>query len=76
MITSPRINLQNKGTKAYEIDNINYYILCSNNDAIKDNEGRRYFILDIPTHGLDGEVFFKEKYDECLCDEFGEAFLS
>ena len=76
MITSSRINLQNKGTKAYESNNINNYILCSNNDAIKDDEGRRYFILDISTHRYEDEAYFKKLYDECFSDAVGEAFFN
>lgn len=75
MITSPRINLQNKGTKAYESNNMNNYILCSNNDAIKDDEGRRYFILDVSTHRVGDEAYFKQLYDDCFDDEVGEAFF-
>lgn len=75
MITSSRINLQNKGTKSYEADNINNYILCSNNDAIKDDEGRRYFILDISTHRYEDEEYFNKLYRECFNDKVGEAFF-
>ena len=54
-ITSNRIALQNKGTKSYEAENINNYILLTNNDAIKDDEERRYFILDISPHKIDDD---------------------
>ena len=66
MITSPRINLQNKGSKSYQSENINNYMLCSNNDAIKDDEGRRYFILDISTHRLDDTAYFNKLYGDCF----------
>jgi hypothetical protein len=75
MITSTRINLQNKCTKSYESNNINNYMLCSNNDAIKDDEGRRYFILDISTHKACDEGYFNKLYGECYNDEVGEAFF-
>jgi phage/plasmid-associated DNA primase len=74
MITSNRISLQNKGTKAYEAENINNYILLSNNDAIKDDEGRRYFILDVSTHRLEDDKYFSQLYNECFNDKVGEAF--
>lgn len=75
MITSTNITLQNKCTKAYESNNINNYILCSNNDAIKDDDGRRYFILDIATHKVGDRKFYDKLYKECFCNEVGEAFF-
>ena len=74
MITSSNITLQNKCTKAYESNNINNYILCSNNDAIKDDDGRRYFILDIATHKV-GDVEYYTKLYDCFTKEVGEAFF-
>jgi hypothetical protein len=75
MITSPNITLQNKCTKAYESNNINNYILCSNNDAIKDDDGRRYFILDIATHKVGDTAYYSKLYNECFTKEVGEAFF-
>ena len=74
MITSSNITLQNKCTKAYESNNINNYILCSNNDAIKDDDGRRYFILDIATHKVGDAEYYTKLYD-CFTKEVGEAFF-
>jgi len=73
MITSNNITLQNKCTKAYETTNINNYILCSNNDAIKDDDGRRYFILDISTKKINNRDYYDSLY-KCFNDEVGEAF--
>jgi hypothetical protein len=75
MITSNSITLQNKCTKAYETTNINNYILCSNNDAIKDDDGRRYFILDISTKKKDNHEYYNSLY-KCMNDEVGEAFYN
>ena len=74
-ITSDRITLQNKCTKAYESTNINNYILCSNNDAVKDDDGRRYFILDIATHKVGQHDYYQKLYNECFTDEVGKAFF-
>jgi hypothetical protein len=74
MITSSNITLQDKCTKAYESTNINNYILCSNNDAIKDDDGRRYFILDISTKKLGNRDYYDSLY-KCFNDEVGEAFF-
>jgi len=48
--TCPTIELEDKNIKAYEAQNLNNYAVLSNNDCIKDDDGRRYFILDIATH--------------------------
>ena len=45
IITSPSIMIEGKGKDAVEQKNINNYVLLSNNDAIQDDDGRRYFIL-------------------------------
>ena len=74
MITSDRITLQNKCTKAYESTNINNYILCSNNDAVKDDDGRRYFILDISTHKVGDLQYYNKLYD-CFDMDTGKAFF-
>ena len=76
MITSDNITLQNKCTKAYESNNINNYMLCSNNDAIKDDDGRRYFILDIATHKVGDRQYYDKLYNDCFNDEVGEAFFN
>ena len=75
MITSTNITLQNKCTKAYESTNMNNYILCSNNDAIKDDDGRRYFILDIATHRVGDVNYYNRLYSSCFNDKVGEAFF-
>ena len=51
-------------------------MLCSNNDAIKDDEGRRYFILDISTHRLDDTAYFNKLYSDCFNNPVGEAMFS
>lgn len=74
MITSSNITYQNKCTKAYESNNINNYMLISNNDSIKDDDGRRYFILDISTCKVGDHDYYKQLYDY-FNDEIGEAFF-
>lgn len=72
-ITSKTIMIENKGVDAREETNINNYILLSNNDAIQDDEGRRYFILDICTKFINEYDYFDKLY-ECFNDEVGHAF--
>jgi hypothetical protein len=73
LITSSRINLQNKCTKSYESNNINNYMLMSNNDAIKDDDGRRYFILDISPHRVGDNKYWNNIYKSCFNDKVGKA---
>lgn len=75
MITSTNINYQNKCTKAYESNNINNYILISNNDSVKDDDGRRYFILDISTNKVGNHSYYSQLYEH-FNDEVGEAFFN
>ena len=51
-------------SKAHETENINNYILALNNDAIKDDEGRRFYIVDISTHRLEDAKFFNKLYND------------
>jgi hypothetical protein len=73
MITSDRIVLEAKNKNPYETNNINNYMILSNNDAIKDDEGRRYFIADLDAKRIGDVEFFKNLY-ECFNDQVGEAF--
>ena len=74
IITSNTINIQNKGVDAIETENINNYILISNNDAIKDDEGRRYYTLDLCTSRVGDHAFFDSLYGDCFNDNVGHAF--
>ena len=48
--TSNIITLEDKNIKAYSAKNIMNIFVLSNNDAIMDDDGRRYMNLDIATH--------------------------
>ena len=75
-ITSDTIMLENKGSNAYETDNINNYMLLSNYDLPDD--GRRFFVLDISTHRKgqlsdDNKKFWSYIYGKCFNDNVGYA---
>jgi len=74
-ITSNMIELEEKNISAYPAKNMNNYILISNNDAIKDDEGRRYFILDLSTKYIGNIEFFNNFYKECFNDDIGYGFF-
>lgn len=84
MATSTKMIYENKYEKPYEAKNMNNYAILSNNDAIKDDEGRRYFILDISGHRQiilgsktekDNTKFWDDVY-ACFTDEVGHAFYN
>jgi hypothetical protein len=74
-ITSPTLMIERKGQDPREEKNLNNVILISNNDAIQDDEGRRYNILDISTKYIGNKVFFNKLYS-CFSDEVGQVFYS
>lgn len=49
IITSDNYIIEKKGINSYTTKNINNYFILSNNDAIRDDDGRRYFICDLST---------------------------
>jgi hypothetical protein len=75
-ITSNTIMIKRKGQDAREETNLNNYILLFNNDAIKDDDGRQYFALDISTKYVGKEEYFTIIYDNVFNDEVGRAFYS
>jgi hypothetical protein len=74
-ITSPTLMIERKGQDPREEKNLNNVILISNNDAIQDDEGRRYDILDISTKYIGNKVFFNKLYS-CFSNEVGQLFYS
>ena len=74
-ITSPTLQIESKGKDVREEKNLNNYVILSNNDAIQDDDGRRYFILDISTKYVKNEEYFERLYT-CFNNEVGHAFYS
>ena len=74
-ITSKTLSIERKGKEVREEKNLNNYILLSNNDAIQDDEGRRYFILDINCKYINNKEYFT-KLHSYFNDEVGKAFYN
>jgi hypothetical protein len=74
-ITSKTIQIERKGKDIRDETNLNNYILLSNNDCIQDDDGRRYFILDISSKYIGNKEYFK-KLHSCFNDTVGQAFYS
>ena len=73
--TSKTIVLQSKGIDSYETENLNNYILNSNNEAIKDEAGRRIYPVEVSTKHINDREFFNNIYQKCFNDEVGHAFF-
>lgn len=65
-----------KGKDPITAKNNNNFIVLSNNDAVKDDDGRRYVILDLSLKYKDQFDFWTEFYEECVNDKVGEAFYN
>ena len=74
--TSDTIMLESKGEKRFESSNINNYMILSNHDCIKDDDGRRVYILDVSPKYKGNLVYFGKIRDQCFNDKVGEAFFS
>ena len=74
--TSDTCTYEDKFQKAFTAKNISNYIINSNVDAIKDDDGRRYFILDLSNKRKGDHAYFNNIYQQCVNDEVGEAFYS
>lgn len=75
-ITSETIGIHGKQENRFQIRNINNYTIDSNNDAIKDDEGRRYFILDVSHKHKEDHKYFMPIREKCFNDLVGSAFYS
>lgn len=73
--TSDTISYEDKYMKSYVSNNINNYIVNSNNDAIKNSAGRRYYICDLNCSRYGDNEYWK-KINECMTNEIGEAFYT
>jgi hypothetical protein len=75
-LTSSTANYESKGIDAWVGKNLNNIIINSNVDAIKDDGGRRIFILDLNTKRKGDLSYWKSLYDDCFNNQVGEAFYN
>ena len=74
IITAVKMVFEQKNINSYEAKNINNYFINSNNDAIKDDQERRYFIADVSTKKTCDDDYFGALRNCCFNDEVGQAF--
>jgi phage/plasmid-associated DNA primase len=75
-ITSNVMTIEGKGVDAIQVENIITFWLLSNNDAIQDDDGRRYFILPISTELMRDTKYFEDLRKQCFNKEVGEAYYN
>jgi hypothetical protein len=74
-VTSTTCTYEKKNETTFVGKNINNVIINSNVDAIKNDEGRRYFILDLNNEKKGDKKFWDVVYS-CMSDEVGDAMFS
>jgi hypothetical protein len=74
-VTRTTCTYEKKNETSFVGKNINNLILNSNVDAIKNDEGRRYFILDL-NNEKKGDIKFWDSVYSCMSDEVGDAMFS
>jgi len=73
-LTSAFSQYEQKGVDSITAKNIANKIINSNVDAIKDDDGRRIFILDLSNKRKGDYEYFRMIYDDCMNNEVGHAF--
>lgn len=76
IITGHTQSYQDKSEKAFTAENMNNVVICSNVDAIKNCDGRRYNILDLSCKNKNNHPFWKELSDTCRNEECYSALFS
>lgn len=74
-VTSERICIEGKGENVIETKNNNNYMILTNNDCLKDDDGDRYVNLDINTKYKGDDDYFIALGEKVYNDEVGRAFF-
>jgi hypothetical protein len=73
-ITSDVMTIEKKGVDSYTVENLNNYIINTNNEALRDEDGRRIFPLDLNSKYIKNTTYWNNIYSKCFNDEVGHAF--
>jgi len=76
MITGDSIQLNDKYEKAVNFRNFNNYVINTNVSAIKHDDGRRYFILDLSERHKEDHAYFSYLRDACFNKECGSIMYN
>ena len=76
MATEKELTFSDKYEKAVTAKNLMNIVINTNENALKDTEGRRVYELPFSTKRISDHEYFGSMEDECLNDAVGEAFYS
>jgi hypothetical protein len=74
MTTCDTLEFEEKNEKSFTAENISNIIIATNNEAIKETEGRRIYNADISSGRKGDDKYFNNLVDTCFNDEVGFAF--
>lgn len=74
MTTSKKCIYEDKYMRSFKSNNINNYIINSNDDCIKNSHGRRYYICDLNTKRRGDNEYWNMIDNKCMNDDVGKAF--
>jgi len=76
-ITSGTIMIEPKNKDTYPVENVSNYIITSNHDGIKIEQGdRRYLVIECKDDFLNNVEYFKNIHDNCFNQEVGDIFYT
>jgi hypothetical protein len=73
-ITSNVMTIEKKGVDSYTVENLNNNIINTNHEALRDEDGRRIFPLDLNSKYIKNTTYWNNIYSKCFNDEVGHAF--
>ena len=76
LCTEKRSTYEDKNEKRFEADNISNFQINTNQNALKESNGRRIIVLDFSLKRKGDWKFFKNFKDECYNMDVGEAVFS
>lgn len=76
-ITSATILIEPKTKDIYPVDNVSNYMITSNHDGVKIEQGdRRYLVIECKNEYLNNTDYFKNIHDNYFNQECGDIFYS
>ena len=75
-ITEDYINYEAKNKSSFDATNVHTMFILSNNDCLEDDDGRRYFIMDIDNCKKGQKPYFEDLYKTSFNDHTGNCFYS
>ena len=74
MATGTTLEFEEKNQKSFVAENISNSIIATNNEAIRETEGRRIYNADVSSRRKNDSKYFENLVQTCFNDEVGYAF--